>query len=83
MDDFFGAANRLTFNADVTSKATALAADYFKQGKSTEWVLENVCGSKRNSQRAVIAMAEGLRLITRKEGDALRERYNLISKGKK
>lgn len=82
MNSEYGAANRLAHNADVVSKATALALDYFKQGKSVEWVLENVCGN-RNSRRAVISMAEGNRLLTRKEADALRDVHGLLPKAKK
>lgn len=82
MDSLFNGTNRLHHNADVVSKATALASDYFKQGKSVEWVLENVCGN-RNSRRAVISMAEGSRLLTRKEADALRDVHGLLPKAKK
>ena len=82
MSNEYGAANRLIHNADVVSKATALASDYFKQGKSVEWVLENVCGN-RNARRAVISMAEGSRLLNRQQADALREQHGLMPKAKK
>ena len=80
--ELFGAANDLPYNSNATSKVIALAADYFKQGKSIEWVLENAVGKSKPLRKAVISLAEGNRVITKKQADALREQYQLSPKKK-
>lgn len=77
----FGAVERLEFNASREAKALALAADYFKKGKSVEWVIQATCGTNKAIKRRVITMADTMRLIDRAKVRALKEQHGLLRKG--
>ena len=71
----FDSANALHDNADMYQKTTALASDYFRQGKSIEWVIQNVCGTRVAQRRMVLSLAQSMRVITAEERKALGIKY--------
>lgn len=79
--DLYSAADRLPYNSGITGKTLALAADYFKAGKTVEWVIDNVCGKKRDVRLNVITLAEQIGRINKEQSKAIRSKYGLIKKG--
>lgn len=80
--DLNSATNRLSYNADISSKTLALAADYFKADKTVEWVIDNVCGKKQDVRLKVITLAEQMGRLNKEQSKAIRSKYGLIKKGR-
>lgn len=74
-NDLFVNSGRLPDNADLYGKTSALAADYFRMGKSVDWVIENVCGKNKAQRRLVLSMAQTQRIITSEQRKQLGVKY--------
>lgn len=71
----FESVDALPDNADMYQKTTALAADYFRQGKGVDWVIQNVCGTRVAQRRMVLSLAQTMRVITAEERKVLGIKY--------
>jgi len=73
--------DKLQDGASREAKVEAFARHFFGMGKSLEWVMENVAGSKLRHRRIAINVAESGRFITSAAAIEARVKY-LPQKGK-